>query len=85
MSTGDAALAASAITVGCGADRYADAAGLPPAGIVMIIRHGEKPHGSQRGIDPSGKRDKASLTPAGYARAQRLVDLFAPSGLHAGA
>ncbi|MEU4348170.1 hypothetical protein [Streptomyces sp. NPDC023838] len=43
---------------------------------VLIIRHGEKPAGSERGRDESGKRDKKSLTERGWQRAKALPGLF---------
>jgi hypothetical protein len=45
----------------------------------MVIRHGEKPDGSEKGIDASGKTDKHSLTQTGWGRARGLVNLFAPA------
>jgi hypothetical protein len=50
-----------------------------PGTVVMIIRHGEKPDGSHKGIGPDGQKDKAALTEAGHARADRLVGLFDPA------
>lgn len=46
----------------------------------MIIRHAEKPLPTEpaSGIDPSGRRDKRSLTVEGWQRAGALVELFAP-------
>ena len=44
----------------------------------MIIRHGEKPDGSNQGFDPDGTLDSSSLTQAGYARARNLVKVFDP-------
>ncbi|MFE2285589.1 histidine phosphatase family protein [Streptomyces sp. NPDC059443] len=46
--------------------------------VVMIIRHGEKPTGSEPGKDDNGKRDSHSLTDRGWARAEALPRLFAP-------
>ncbi|WP_330334624.1 hypothetical protein OHS33_35910 [Streptomyces sp. NBC_00536] len=46
--------------------------------VVMIIRHGEKPTGSERGKDETGKRDSHSLTDRGWARANALPGLFTP-------
>jgi hypothetical protein len=58
----------------------------PPAGsaarqTIMIIRHAEKPadDGRPHGVTPGGKRDKHSLTVAGWARAGALVGLFGPA------
>jgi hypothetical protein len=50
-----------------------------PHRLVMIIRHGEKPDGSNPGVDTSGNPDDASLTHVGWNRARRLVDLFHPA------
>jgi hypothetical protein len=46
----------------------------------MIIRHAEKPlpTGLVRGISPSGRPDKRSLSVDGWQRAGALVELFAP-------
>ncbi|OLT00263.1 hypothetical protein BJF90_36315 [Pseudonocardia sp. CNS-004] len=46
----------------------------------MIIRHAEKPLAGRpvRGISPSGRPDKRSLTVDGWLRAGALVELFAP-------
>ncbi|MFD8148644.1 histidine phosphatase family protein [Streptomyces sp. NPDC059708] len=46
--------------------------------VVMIIRHGEKPTGSEKGRDDNGKPDSHSLTDRGWARANALPRLFAP-------
>ncbi|GGP45724.1 hypothetical protein [Streptomyces melanogenes] len=43
---------------------------------IMIIRHGEKPGGGERGRDESGQRDKKSLTARGWQRAKALPGLF---------
>ena len=45
----------------------------------MVIRHGEKPDGSDPGVDAQGRKDDSSLTATGWERANRLVDLFAPA------
>jgi hypothetical protein len=50
-----------------------------PGGLVMIIRHGEKPSGSTPGVDARGNQDPSSLTDVGWNRAHRLVDLFNPA------
>ncbi len=47
--------------------------------VVMVIRHGEKPDGSDQGIDANEKKDKSSLTQTGWDRARGLVNLFAPA------
>ena len=78
------ALAASAI--GCAtaapptpvATPAARPSGTPPGMLVMVIRHGEKPDGSTGGVDAQGHDDSHSLTPTGWQRANRLVDLFDP-------
>jgi broad specificity phosphatase PhoE len=46
---------------------------------VMIIRHAEKPDGSQPGIDAAGNEDDSSLTEIGWDRANALVGLFDPA------
>lgn len=50
-----------------------------PAPVVMIIRHGEKPDGSEPGRDAAGHEDDSSLTATGWTRAHHLVDLFDPA------
>ncbi len=45
----------------------------------MIIRHGEKPAGQDRGVTGQGTPDKKSLTVAGWIRAGALSALFAPA------
>jgi broad specificity phosphatase PhoE len=87
-------LAASAILAACatstgptpggGTPILRPAPGVPatadsPHSLIMIIRHGEKPDGSNPGVDSTGNRDKNSLTGVGWNRAHRLVDLFAPT------
>ena len=47
--------------------------------VVMVIRHGEKPDGSDRGVDAEGKKDDSSLTAVGWQRAEPLADLFDPT------
>jgi hypothetical protein len=47
---------------------------------IQIIRHGEKPKGSTKGYDATGKEDPHSLTKQGWARAAALVGLFDPVG-----
>ena len=51
---------------------------VPAATFVMLIRHGEKPDGSDEGVDEKGKPDDSSLTATGWRRADALVGLFAP-------
>ncbi|MFH9352559.1 hypothetical protein [Kitasatospora sp. NPDC017646] len=48
------------------------------AAFVMVIRHGEKPDGSQPGLDENGEHDGKSLTRRGWDRAKALPTLFAP-------
>ena len=80
------ALAAAAVLAGC-ATATAPApvtvpdavAAPPPATLVMVIRHAEKPEGKKPGIDAQGREDDSSLTRIGWDRAHRLVDLFAPA------
>ena len=43
---------------------------------VMVIRHGEKPHGSDKGFDAAGHEDDSSLTKTGWARARKLTSTF---------
>lgn len=45
----------------------------------MLIRHGEKPTGADRGVSFDGAPNKKSLTVTGWARAGALVELFAPT------
>jgi broad specificity phosphatase PhoE len=45
----------------------------------MIIRHGEKPVGSEPGYDAQGNENPAALTKTGWERANRLPDLFDPA------
>jgi broad specificity phosphatase PhoE len=49
-----------------------------PGTVVMVIRHGEKPVGSEPGIDAQGNKDDSSLTAVGWQRAERLADLLDP-------
>jgi hypothetical protein len=82
--TAGSALAASIAVSGCGTSRHASDArgssGTASGGtLVMIIRHGEKPDGSSRGIDMNGKpAGERSLTQTGWDRARALVEVFAP-------
>jgi broad specificity phosphatase PhoE len=48
--------------------------------VVMLIRHGEKPDGTEKGVDANGEEDASSLTPTGWDRARGLVGLFDPAG-----
>jgi hypothetical protein len=86
------ALAAAVAVAGCAANQPAPAPSTstfarPPAStavtaapgtVVMVIRHGEKPAGTDDGIDASGNPDSHSLTPRGWERARALVTLFDP-------
>lgn len=45
----------------------------------MVIRHAEKPTGSDDGVLPTGKRNADSLIVRGWQRAGALATLFAPS------
>ncbi|HEY0812375.1 MAG TPA: histidine phosphatase family protein [Pseudonocardia sp.] len=47
--------------------------------VVMLIRHGEKPDGSDPGVDAQGNEDANSLTATGWQRANALADLFDPA------
>jgi broad specificity phosphatase PhoE len=51
----------------------------PRTPVIMIIRHAEKPDGTEPGVDEDGDEDDSSLTPTGWDRARRLVDLFHPA------
>ena len=77
------ALAVAATTAGCGTSTKPMSAGTPdgvaPSDVVMVIRHGEKPDGSDQGVDAEGSEDDSSLTEIGWNRAHRLVDLFDPA------
>ncbi|MEU1778775.1 hypothetical protein ABZ545_04715 [Streptomyces abikoensis] len=78
---------------GCGNDSSPQAAPSepPPAArsgpdaTILIIRHGEKPRGSTRGMDEHGEPDKKSLTQRGWERARALPKLFAPATAASGA
>jgi hypothetical protein len=83
LLTGMAA-AAPVLLAGCGKGGH-KASAAPSGGstgnadtTIMIIRHGEKPVGSQQGIDDNGKPDKGSLTQRGWERARALPKLFDP-------
>ena len=71
------------VTAGCGSASTTSApvssAAAVPATLVMLIRHGEKPDGTDPGVDAQGKPDDNSLTATGWERANRLVDLFDPA------
>lgn len=45
---------------------------------IMVIRHAEKPNGSDIGVSPAGFHDKAALSVRGWQRAGALVALFSP-------
>jgi broad specificity phosphatase PhoE len=81
------AVALSAVLAACAAGQQSKPAVVPSGGpsdtavpgtVVMVIRHGEKPDGSQPGIDAQGNEDSSSLTAVGWQRAERLADLFDP-------
>ena len=84
MTTGGV-LAASSTVLGCSTGRHAAEArgasiAASPGALVMIIRHGEKPDHSAKGVDINGNfAGKHSLTQVGWNRARALVELFAPS------
>lgn len=46
---------------------------------IMLIRHGEKPTGTECGVTLDGEQSRKSLTVTGWARAGALVELFAPA------
>jgi broad specificity phosphatase PhoE len=87
------ALAVPAVLAGCGTNttRTPDAPSsrrptpgatlgdVAPGSLIMIIRHGEKPDGSNPGVDAKGEKDDSSLTEVGWDRAHRLVGLFDPA------
>lgn len=89
--TAIAALAISAALAGCGAGigtsagvgaeppSVATPGVVAPASFIMVIRHAEKPDGDTEGVDARGREDDSSLTPTGWDRAHRLVDLFDPA------
>jgi hypothetical protein len=84
------ALVLSAVLAGCGTATApaapaggavrpeTSAAPVAPPRIVMVIRHGEKPEGSEPGVDADGNEDDSSLTEVGWDRARALVDFFDP-------
>lgn len=43
---------------------------------IMLIRHAEKPHGGDGGVDESGSSDPGSLSVTGWRRAGALVPYF---------
>jgi hypothetical protein len=45
---------------------------------IMIIRHGEKPDDSVRGVTESGEHDKQELSTRGWQRSGALVRFFNP-------
>ena len=69
------------VTAGCARSGRPTPAAPPaaPDAVVMVIRHGEKPDGSDHGVDAQGKKDNSSLTATGWDRAKGLVNLFAPA------
>jgi hypothetical protein len=85
-------LVASAALAGCGTgSRVADPAPTgavtvvaptpapAPPDVVMIIRHAEKPDGTDPGLDKNGAEDDSSLTAVGWQRAHALEGLFDPA------
>jgi hypothetical protein len=84
-----AAFATSAALAACGAGTgpppgagpqpVATPGPIAPASLVMVIRHAEKPDDETDGVDAEGREDESSLTPTGWDRADRLVDLFDPA------
>jgi hypothetical protein len=50
----------------------------PLASKIMVIRHAEKPNGTDAGVSPTGLHDKAALSVRGWQRAGALVALFSP-------
>ena len=48
---------------------------------LLMIRHGEKPAGNDRGVDQHGNENPDGLIPRGWERAGALVTLFAPNGV----
>lgn len=84
---GVVAVALSAVLAACAAGPQSKPTASPsqgpsdtaaPGTVVMVIRHGEKPEGSQTGIDAQGNEDDSSLTAVGWQRAERLADLLDP-------
>ncbi|WP_345603478.1 histidine phosphatase family protein [Pseudonocardia adelaidensis] len=84
---GVVAVALSAVLAACAAGPQSTPTASPsqgpsdtaaPGTVVMVIRHGEKPEGSQPGIDAQGNEDDSSLTAVGWQRAERLADLLDP-------
>src|SRR5262245_4054358 len=49
--------------------------------IILVIRHAEKPDGSNAGIDNKGVADEESLIVRGWQRAGALPGLFGPAKL----
>jgi len=94
LCTVAAALAASALLAGCGTGPATtgtptapvtvvapspEPSPVPAPDVVMIIRHGEKPDGTEPGVDENGNEDDSSLTAVGWERAHALVGLFDPA------
>jgi hypothetical protein len=46
---------------------------------LLMIRHGEKPHHGDLGVDEQGNTNEDGLSPKGWERAGALVTLFAPN------
>ncbi|HEY1970873.1 MAG TPA: hypothetical protein VGH89_23170 [Pseudonocardia sp.] len=86
--TSAGAVATAATLSACGTSQRPSAVPGPSATavsgtLVMIIRHGEKPDASSRGVDMNGNPTAGgSLTQAGWNRARALVEVFAPANGH---
>jgi hypothetical protein len=76
-STADAT--AGNVATSTGPTPGATSDGVASSTVVMVIRHGEKPDGSNPGVDAQGNHDDSSLTAIGWNRANRLADLFDPA------
>jgi len=88
LLVGVVALAFSVMLSACAAGPASTPTAAPSAGasetaaeggLVMVIRHGEKPDGTEPGVDAQGNADDSSLTATGWQRAHALADLFDPA------
>src|SRR5262245_18417107 len=52
---------------------------MPTPTQIMLIRHAEKPYGTQYGVTEHGNRNAESLIVRGWQRAGALVALFDPA------